>query len=348
MVLGEKYKIATVGCGVQGEAHLRTLKKINSLKVVAVCDKDEKKAIRASTKWDIDRYYSDFFKMLDNEDLSIVSIITPPDSHALLAVEAIKHGINVLVEKPLTMTTRDADSIMNALKQSDVKMTVAYHLLFSKAMLESLSLIRKQVIGDVLGAEFKFLHTREDPMTSNPNHWCHELPGGRFGEMLPHPVYILQSILGDNLRVKKIFTSKRGSYPWMPHDELKVILQSARGLGSIYVSFNAPRPAILIDVYGTEKILKIDLLGHTVIELGRIHGDSKFDLGKDCLWRAYKMSFLTIKNAVDFFLIKRQQSALRNIYTMFKDSIKKNVEPLVTPKMAYNTVRIVGEICQGI
>jgi len=345
--LEEKCKIAIVGCGAIAETHLKTLKKTSGLKIVAVCDNDEKKAIRASTKWKINHYYTDFSKMMDNEDVSLVSILTPPGSHALLSVDTIKRGINVLVEKPLTMTTAEADLIMGALKGSNVKLTVDYSWLFSKAMLKSLSLIRKQEIGDVLRVEIKALHTGKDYMTSEQNHWCHRLPGGRIGEMLPHPVYTLQSILGDDLQTKEIFTSKRGNYPWLAHDELQATLQSDKSLGSVYVSFNAPRDANLVDVYGTKKILKIDLINQTVIGLGhREYG--KLDSGKDSLWLSSKIALSTLRNAFDFLLLEKGEYALRNLYTMFIDSIKKDTEPLVTPKMAYNTVRIAEEICQRI
>ena len=176
----EKYNSAIVGCGFIAETHLRVLKKLNSVKVVAVCDTDEKKAIATSKKWKIDHYYSDFYRMLSNEDISILSILTPPSSHAFLAVEALKHGINLVIEKPLTMETKEADSIINALRGSSAKMTVVYHWLFSKAMLKSLSLIREQEIGEVLNVYFEFVHNaKHDLMASDQNHWCHKLFGGR-------------------------------------------------------------------------------------------------------------------------------------------------------------------------
>lgn len=344
----EKFRTAIVGCGAIAQTHLRTMKKMNGLKIMAVCDRDEKKAIEASAKWNIDRYYTDFSKMLDNEDVSLVSILTPPGSHASLSVEAIKRGINVLVEKPLTMTTKEANPIMMALKQSNVKLTVDYSWLFSKAMLKALSLIRKQEIGDILNVEIKALHTGKDHMTSDQNHWCHKLPGGRIGEMLPHPVYALQSILGDNLQIKEMFALKHGDRPWMSYDELRVTLQSTRSLGSMYISFNAARDANLVDVYGTKKILKIDLTNQTVIGLGFRKWGSKLDSGKDSLRLSYKLALSTLKNTFDFLLLGKGEYALRNLYAMFIDNIKRDTEPLVTSKMAYNTVRIVEEICQGI
>jgi predicted dehydrogenase len=185
-------------------------------------------------------------------------------------------------------------------------------------------------------------------MTSDPKHWCHKLLGGRFGENLPHPVYALQSILGDDLQVGEVFPSKRGKYPWMPHDEWFVTLQSDKTMGSIYESFNAARTAILIDVYGTKRILKIDLTNQTVIGLGRRSPEKRIQIGKDSLWLSYKIALSTMRNAFDFLLSERGEKGLRNLYTMFIDSIKKNDDPPVTSKMAYNTVRIVEEICQHL
>ena len=213
--------------------------------------------------------------------------------------------------------------------------------------MKALSVIKKQAIGEILGIEIKCLHRRDDPMASDENHWCHTLLGGRFGEMLSHPVYLMQSVLGNDLQIDRIFTDKRGSYPWMSYDELHVVLQSEKGPGYIYVSFNAPRPATLVDIYSTEKILKIDLTNQTLIELG-YRTLSKIDSARDCLGLSYKVLSLTIRNALEYLLRERGEYALRTIYTSFIDSIRKDKEPLITPKMAYNTVKTVEEICQRI
>jgi len=345
--LEEKYNVAIVGCGIIARIHLRALKKLNNFKVVAVCDSDEKKAIATSKEWKIGHYYTDFSKMLRDENISILSILTPPSSHAFLAVEAIKHGINVVVEKPLTMTTKEADSIINALKGSSAKMTVVYHWLFRNAMLESLSLIREQRIGEVLSVDMKMAHpARFDVMASDPNHWSHKLLGGRFGEMLPHPVYVLQSLLGDNLDTKKVIVSKRGDIPWLPNDELHAVLQNEKGLASLYVSLNAPRVSYTCDVYGTRRILKIDLDRQMVLQMGPM-GLSRFSIAKDCLSEACRLSLLTMRNALQY-AFRKPGEYVSHVYSMFVDSIRNRCEPLVSPEMAYNTVRIVEEICEDI
>ena len=344
--LKEKYRVGLVGCGVIAQTHLSTLKKINDLKVIAICDIDEEKAYRTSKRWKIGSYYTDFLKMLSDEDIDIMSILSPPSSHAPLAIEAIKHRVNVLIEKPLTMRAEDAKSIIDALRGKGVKMSVVYHWLFSKAMQESLSLIRGGTIGEVLNVNVEVVAApKEDPMTSNPDHWSHTLLGGRFGEMLSHPVYVLQSILGDELQIRDVFVSRRGNLPWMSNDELHVTLQGAKGFGSLYVSFNAPRESTRVYIYGKKKILNVDLTRQMVLQQG-LRTRSKFSIGKDSLSEASNLFFFTMKNALERSFRKRGD--ITNIYTMFLESIKGDTEMLVTPEMAYNTVLIVEEICKVV
>jgi predicted dehydrogenase len=345
----KEFNLAIVGCGVIAQSHLRALTRLNNVKVVAVCDTDEKKAISTSEEWKIDRYYTDFHKMLSEEKISILSILTPTSSHASLAIEAIKHGINVVMEKPFTMTTKEAKLILNALRGSNVKLTVVYHWLFSKAMLKSLSLIRKQEIGEILSVYFQYVHNvKNDYMASNQNHWCHKTYGGRFGEMLPHPIYILQSLLGSKLFVKDTFVSKHGKTPWLQNDELHVVLGGEKGLGLLYVSFNAPKSVVACDVYGTKEILNIDLNRQIVLRKKGSGKYSKFSVGKDSLSEASKLALFTLGNALKYSFQKAGEDSISNVYTMFMDSIRKDIEPPVTPEMAYNTVRIVEGICKEI
>jgi 2-alkyl-3-oxoalkanoate reductase len=341
--------VALIGCGVIARMHLHALKKTNSLKVVAVCDTDTAKAVAIAKEWNIPHYYTDLSKMLSNENISILSILTPPSSHATLAIEAIKQGVNVLVEKPLTMTSKDANSINTALKGSSAKMTVVYHYLFTKAMLEALSLIKANEVGEVISADMKMVQNPGmDPMASDANHWSHKLFGGRLGEMLAHPVYILQSVLGNQLNIEKIFLGKRGKISWIPFDELHVLFEGEKGFGSLYVSLNAPRCMYELDVYGTSKILRIDLIRQMLLKEGPT-GGSNLSLAKGALSDARTLSLQTARNAFLYSSSnKHGASAVSGIYDMFANSIRNNWEPSVTPEMAFNTVKIVEEICTVI
>jgi predicted dehydrogenase len=345
--VSERKKLAIVGCGAITREHLKVSRMMDSMDLVALCDVDKDALARMSMEGGVARTYTDFSKMLETEDLSIVSILTPPQFHAPMAVAAIEKGINVLLEKPLTITSGEAELILKALQKTGVKLTVDYNALFSQVMIKAMDLVRQAAIGEVLGMEVRMLQTKDDAMAVNQKHWCHKIPGGRFGEMLAHPVYLLQAILGDTLESATVLAQKRGAYDWMRYDELCVLLSGRKGIGRIYASFNAPRLTYQVDIFGTQKILSIDLLNQTLVILG-YRTSSRTDSAKDCFDISRQLIFQTIKNTFFFLRRERGQDALRRVYTSLLDGIDARRELVVSPDMAYHTVKIVEEICRAM
>lgn len=87
--------------------------------IVAVCDVDRKHAEegreRAGGKADI---YEDYRKILDRDDIDVVSIVTPDHWHSKIAIEAMKAGKDVFCEKPLTLTIDEGKLICKVLKDT--------------------------------------------------------------------------------------------------------------------------------------------------------------------------------------------------------------------------------------
>jgi predicted dehydrogenase len=315
-------------------------------RVVAICDKDERRAATVAREWGIDRHYSEFSEMLDAETPSVVAILTPPQSHAELAVESLRRNVNTLIEKPFTSSLADAEKVLLASRDSKAKLTVVYHWLFSRVIRHALDLQETGALGEILGVDLAVLHRKDDAMASDPSHWCHQLPGGRFGEMLPHPIYLLQSFLGDDLQLEGLpLADKRSSFAWLPHDELLLSLRGPKGAGHVYVSFNAPRPTILANVYGSAKILRIDILNQSLLDFGPSKLGKK-DLVLDSLGMSGRLARSIFANVFRYAGREGGAYSIENTYRDFVDCIQHNTQPRVTPQMAYNTTRIVGEICK--
>jgi predicted dehydrogenase len=339
-----KMNVAIVGCGAMAREHLRALRGLDTVRLVAICDTSEEAVTRMSGEWGIGKSYTNYSEMLDKEQLSIVSVLTPPTSHAPLVIGAVERGISVLTEKPLTMTTNDAHLILKSLATSKAKLTVNYNWLLSRTMTSALSLVTNGTVGDVLGMDVTVLDTRYDAMTADEKHWSHKLPGGRFGEMLCHPIYLVQSVLGNELKPITVLWDKRGSYSWMHSDELYLLLQANVGVARVYVSFNAPRPAILIDIYGERRILKVDLINQSLIQLGP-RKLTKMDSAIDSLSVSGGLLVNVLRNTFRHLLRERGSYALEAAYTSLIASMNGNEQRIATPEMAYNTVKTVEEIC---
>ena len=138
---GPRKNLAIAGCGVQSKEHFRVLTKIDSINLIALCDMNGETASKTAKEWNVKHYYTNFSEMLKGENVSIVSILTPPQAHAAMAIEAIRSGTNVLLEKPFATTTEEAESILRALRENPVKLTLNYNALLSDTMMKALDMV---------------------------------------------------------------------------------------------------------------------------------------------------------------------------------------------------------------
>jgi predicted dehydrogenase len=102
---GEKVNVAVVGVANRGRDNLSGVAKHN---VVAVCDVDEKYLASARDLAPNAKTYTDWRKMLEQNDIEAVVVATPDHNHAVITASALKSGRHVYCEKPLTHTVHEA------------------------------------------------------------------------------------------------------------------------------------------------------------------------------------------------------------------------------------------------
>ena len=117
-------KYALIGCGRIAVNHIKAVIN-NKLDMVAVCDVDLNKIdiLFEKTKYDRNpECYKDYRKMLaEHPEIELVAIATESGSHAEIALYCIDKGINVIVEKPMAMSMKDADEIIKRSEERNVK-----------------------------------------------------------------------------------------------------------------------------------------------------------------------------------------------------------------------------------
>lgn len=100
-------------------------------------------------KYHID-WYSDISKLIERKDLDFISICTPTITHAELALEAIKAGKHVLVEKPMTSTVEEAREVINSANKQNVKVMVGFIERFNPAVVKAKEIMENGAIGKVV------------------------------------------------------------------------------------------------------------------------------------------------------------------------------------------------------
>ena len=108
----QKLGIALVGCGAISKVHLDIIKNNKSAEIVCLVENDEEKARELSKEYNL-KIIQDYKEILDREDIDVVHITTPHYNHYEIALEFIKHKKNLLIEKPLTLSVKEAENLMS-------------------------------------------------------------------------------------------------------------------------------------------------------------------------------------------------------------------------------------------
>ena len=333
--------VAMVGCGAVANSHLVAWRRISHARVLAVCDINRKAADSAAKNWKIPRSFTSVSEMSNFKDITLWDICTPIETHKDLANQAMRNGFDVLIEKPLAITSKDAREIVECQKATGRRAGVIHNWLFEPPVLKARAIIRHGDIGEIIGMHLDVLHTKDEPMTANKNHWSHRLPGGRFSEMLVHPIYLLRCFLG-NVDVENVKVSKLGKYPWMKYDELFATFRSGEKLAGTYVSFNASRNSIFIDLFGREGIIKLDIINATINVLPSIKL-KRLSKAVDSLRQAVQLSTSTFKNALKV-LSKQWFDGHEMCIRMFAESLINDQKPPVSVQEGYEVVKTLEDL----
>ncbi len=141
-------RIALVGAGEVAEhKHLRALREVRGATVVALADPDTVRCARVADRYGIPQRLSEAHACFSPQIADIVGILTPPGTHAELAIAAIEQGRHVLVEKPLALTLADCDALVAASRGNSVSTMTGFHMRWHRLLSRARDLIASGVLG---------------------------------------------------------------------------------------------------------------------------------------------------------------------------------------------------------
>ncbi|MGQ9616885.1 MAG: Gfo/Idh/MocA family protein [Spirochaetota bacterium] len=134
------YGIGVIGTGLVAEIHARAIKSVKDAKLVSVLSRSEERAKEFSRKYACKGYSSekDFF---NDPEIQIVSICTPSGFHMEPALKAIESGRHVVIEKPLEITLKRCDVIIDMAEKKGVRVTG----IFQSRFYESSQILKKAI-----------------------------------------------------------------------------------------------------------------------------------------------------------------------------------------------------------
>ncbi|MDO4548219.1 MAG: Gfo/Idh/MocA family oxidoreductase [Clostridia bacterium] len=144
-----RLKIGIIGTGWIAEAHVESYKRMPDVDIVAISDLVPGKAEKFARRYEIEsaRAYPDHKSMLANEKLDAVSVCTYNTAHCQCTIDALEAGVNVLLEKPMSVTLDEAGKMIQAEKKSGKILSIG----FQPRMDANMQMIKKIVDSGALG-----------------------------------------------------------------------------------------------------------------------------------------------------------------------------------------------------
>lgn len=150
-ISGRKLKIGIIGTGWIAESHVQSYKNMPDAEIVAAADLIPGKAEKFCKTWGVEgvRCYPDHKSMIDSEQLDAVSVCTYNATHAECTIYALQKGVNVLLEKPMCVTTEEAVDIIRAEKASGKVLSIGFQPRFDPNMRKIKEIVQSGALGEV-------------------------------------------------------------------------------------------------------------------------------------------------------------------------------------------------------
>jgi predicted dehydrogenase len=300
---------AVVGGGTVSDRHLDGLTKLAMTDLVAVCDVDEDRVREKAREYDL-KAYTDLEAMLAREDLDWLHLCTPVQTHLDLATTAIKEGVAVQIEKPVTETVAEAEELARVADRHDVPVSVVHNHNFDPAMRTAREAIERGEIGDVRSVDMLYAgETWPDQVKRGA--WAHDLPGGEFEEGFPHPIYMLLNLGGHPTSADDVdaSTQRRREYDGeFQYDGVQFQFTSEDEVlcsGTIVAS---DVPHKTITVHGDDGSIVVDVVSQTVTRLDRDYESSPVMRALTNVDHVYDRVKGSLENVYDLVERKRDDS----------------------------------------
>lgn len=262
-------KVAIVGCGKIADSHASQIQRIAECEIVGVCDKEELMSKQLYERFPVRRYYSDLAVLLNDARPDVVHITTPPQYHLEIGKKCLENGCHIFVEKPFTLHTTQAATLIALANQTDRKLTVGHDAQFSHVARRMRYLVRDGYLGgSPVHMESSWCYdfgdtTYAKTLLGDDKHWARSLPGGLLHNIISHGVSkIAEFLKSDTPHViahgfVSPFLKKLGEREII--DELRVIISEEQGTTAYFTFSSQIRPSLhQFHIYGLKNGIIID------------------------------------------------------------------------------------------
>lgn len=240
--------------------------------LVAVMRRDAEKAEDFARRHRVKKWYTDAEELIADEEVDIVYVATPPNTHKEYAIRVMRAGKPVYVEKPVTMNEEEYLELLQVAEETGQRFIPAFYRRGLPYFRKIKELLEAEVIGTLLTVNVRHYRSPLD-VDFYPSSQTWRLDRttageGYFFDLAPHTLDILDYLLGQ-ISDAQAFSSNRGNL-YEVKDTLSIALRFESGLtGSMQYCFVSPQVAEeeSVRIQGTKGELRFSVFSLTPIRV---------------------------------------------------------------------------------
>lgn len=247
--------------GESAKLHIASLLKMR-VKIVGVVDLNIEKAKEKARQWGITRCYNSLEALFNQEDVDVVHICTPPQSHYPLILEALQRNCHVICEKPILLSCRDMTHVLKLASEKNLRVFQVENFKFHPSIRKG-----RQLVNTATGnVKYAYVFWPIPVyLKGNIPQWMKQLPGQQFTEVAMHPIYIIIDFIGSE--IQKIDVSQQRNALGQP-DTLTILIKTNSAIGIVTISKSCASPGMLI-VHGEKLSFSANIDNNSLIIFGR-------------------------------------------------------------------------------
>ena len=195
-------RYALIGCGRISPNHIVAANE-NQLEIVALCDIDKSRMEDISSQFKLSeqsKKYTDYKEMLRKEEIDLIAICTESGKHGEIALDCIDAGVHLIIEKPITLSLKEADQIIAKAKEKNVKVSACHQNRFNKSVQKMRQAIEEGRFGKLLhGAAHVRWNRGEEYYKQAPWRGTWEQDGGALMNQCIHNIDVLRWMMGGDV-----------------------------------------------------------------------------------------------------------------------------------------------------
>ena len=330
-------KFALVGCGRIAKRHSELLgqNQIKDACLVAVCDIDKEKADAIANQFNISSY-TDMHRMMQSEDIDVVTVLTESGYHAKHVIELAQYGKHIVVEKPMALTLEGADKMIRACDENGCKLFVVKQNRFNVPVVKLKNALDQGRFGKLVMGTIRVRWSRDQAYYDQAwwrGRW--DMDGGVLTNQASHHIDLLEYMMGD---VESVFAKSTTALVDIEAEDTGIVLLKFKnGALGIIEATTAIRPK---DLEGSISILgekgTVEIGGFAVNKMIHWNFVDKQD-GDDDIMEKYSV------NPPNVYGFGHQA-----YYEHVVDSIQNNSKQLVAGLEGRKSLELISAIYESI